>query len=163
MHVADLQSPADGRVLKISDMRGKGCAQQAAWESCLLDKLPPSQCLNLPLNTWAAWTCPKELGIPGISEEDEGCYRPMIFQELQYVKGDTLGRKCQKVSINGDEDCDLSLYMYTRSLSQYQILGIRKAFFRLSILHINMLNLSSYLFLSSASPVATSWTRSPPP
>ena len=80
-------------------MRDKVCVQQAAWEACLVSKLQPTQCLNLPLDTWAAWTCPKDLGIPGISEEDEGYYRPMIFQELQYVKGDTLDRKCQKLNI----------------------------------------------------------------
>ena len=84
-------------------MRGRDCARQAAWEACLVKKLQRTQCLNLPLDTWAAWTCPKDLGIPGTSEEDEEFYRPMIFQELPYVKGETLGTKCQKVSIN--EDC----------------------------------------------------------
>ena len=83
---------------QVSELFDTESAQAALWESRLKDKL---ECANLvlPSKTWAAWACPKDLGLAEDTEEEGEWqrHRLTLFQEMALMQGVDLLSKCCEV------------------------------------------------------------------
>ena len=86
------------KVWKLSELCGVRDVEQAVWEAGLAGMVQAQPGLNLPSETWATWTCPKDLGFLCAEGDDSERPRMMLCQELSFVQGQTLGKKCTKVS-----------------------------------------------------------------